>query len=334
MRKIPVIICIDVEPDEREIESTTVKNWEGFEGVLKFLGGLRGRLEKATEAPVSFSWFMRMDPQIEHTYGLPWWVAKRYREAIAQLERAGDEIGLHVHAWRWDNDSNRWIIDHGDQKWIDHCLRMSFAAYQTAFGRPCLSFRFGDHWMNNETMDSLENLGIKFDLTIEPGMKAKPALVPKELHTGSLPDYTEAPRQPYRPSRTDFRKQSGAQERGLWMIPLSTARGGFSCFPSVKHAASALGIDLQKLGETTQLNLGLKGSRFSRYMNSLLDRGGESYLAPVVRTDVGIDPVPRAHMEQNMEFILSHPLVKCFKFVRPAEAIELLTPPAREKLSA
>jgi len=328
MRKIPVILCVDVEPDEREIESTTVKNWAGFEEVLKFLDSLRGRLEKATEAPVSFSWFMRMDPQIEHTYGLPWWVAKQYREAILQLERAGDEIGLHVHAWRWDAGSNRWIIDHGDQKWVDHCLRVSFAAYQTAFDRPCLSFRFGDHWMNNDTMDSLENLGIKFDLTIEPGMKAKPTLVPKELYTGSLPDYTDVPRHPYKPSRTDFRKS--AQERGVWTIPLSTA-SGFSGFPRVKRAASALGIDLQRHSETTQLNLGLKRPRFCRYMNSLLDLSDESYLAPVVRTDVGIDPVTRAHMEQNMEFILSHPLVKRFKFVRPAEAIELLTPP-REKM--
>jgi hypothetical protein len=324
MEKIPIIICIDVEPDEREIDSTAAIDWAGFERVFEFLSGLRSRLEKETQAPARFSWFMRMDPQIEHTYGLSWWVAKRYREAIAQLERAGDEIGLHVHAWRWKRDSNRWVTDHGDQKWIDHCLRMSFEAYQTAFGLPCLSFRFGDHWMNNETMGSLEDLGVKFDLTIEPGKKRNADMVPGELHTGALPDYTDTPRQPYRPSRADFRKQSRAQGRGLWMIPLSTARTRIR-FPGVRRAASALGFDLQGLDETSQLNFGLKRPRFSEFMNSLLDREGEPYLAPVVRTDVGAKPVPMARLEQNMEFILSHPLVKRFQFVRPAEAIELLT---------
>ena len=324
MTKIPIIICVDVEPDDREIDSTIAKDWAGFDGVSKFLSGFRARLEKATEAQASFSWFMRMDPQIEHTYGLPWWVVKRYAETIAELERAGDEIGLHTHGWRWNQDSNRWVIDHGDQKWIDHCLHMSFEAYEAAFGRPCFSFRFGDHWMNDETMASLEELGVKFDLTIEPGMKVKPGLVRKELHTGSLPDYTDTPTRPYRPSRRDFRQQSYIEGRGLWMIPLSTA-SRLDRFAGLKRAALALGIDLQRHYETTQLNLGLKGSRFREFTNSLLHLRGASYLAPVVRTDVGANPGFMANMEQNLEFIVSHPLVKRFKFVRPAEAIELLT---------
>src|SRR2546425_4997123 len=104
MEKIPIIICIDVEPDEREIDSTAAIDWAGFERVFEFFSVFRSRLEKETQAPAHFSWFMRMDPQIEHTYGLSWWVAERYREAIAQLERAGDEIGLHTHGWRWNQN--------------------------------------------------------------------------------------------------------------------------------------------------------------------------------------------------------------------------------------
>jgi hypothetical protein len=286
MRKIPVIICIDVEPDEREIDSAIPKDWEGFEESLKFFGNLRPRLEGATGARVSFSWFFRMDPQIEHTYGLSWWVVKRYGEAIEQLKLAGDEIGLHAHAWRWDAGRLKWVIDHGDQEWINHCLHTSFEAYRRAFGRHCLSFRFGDHWMNNETMALLESLGVKFDLTVEPGNRARPGLHPRELHTGSLPDYMATPTWPYRPSRRDFRKHSPAQGRELWAIPLSTDKV-LGRFAGLKRAAMALGI-FQRRYEAWQLNLGLGGPVFREMVNRLLDRRRKSYLAPVARTEVGI----------------------------------------------
>lgn len=320
---IPIIICVDVEPEEREIDKNNAKDWQGFEEIFRFLSGVRNRLEKSTEAPVSFSWFLRMDPQIERTYGLAWWVAKRYDEAIAQLESAGDELGLHTHAWRWDTDSLRWVIDHADQNWIEHCLRVSFQAFQRAFGRPCLSFRFGDRWMNDATMDLLEAIGLKFDLTIEPGMKAKPAMVLEELHTGFLPDYTDTPRRPYRPSRLDFRKHCDEQGRGLWAIPLSTGRL-MGRLPNVKRVGLRFGIDLRRRHETIQLNFGLDGKRFRELMNSLLHDRCEPYLAPVVRTDVGVHSVLRTHMEENLEFMASHPLVNRFRFVRPADAVKLL----------
>jgi hypothetical protein len=321
MRRIPVIICIDVEPDEREIKRGIAKDWEGFEETFKYFSNLRPHLEEATGAPVRFSWFFRMDPQVEHTYGLSWWVAKRYREVIKQLELAGDEIGLHTHAFRWHSGLNRWITDNGDQKWINHCIHTSFEAYRTAFGRPCLSFRFGDHWMNNETVNLLESLGVKFEMTVEPGRRASLGLIPKEVYTGSLPDYLTAPSWPYRPSRQDFRKHSHTQERGLWLIPLSTDKA-VGRFVRLKRAAKALGVDLY---EADQLNLGHDRSQFRNMINSLLDVRMKSYLAPAIKTDALIYPPSRAHLDRNVEFILSHPHVSSFEFVRPDEAIKLLT---------
>ena len=320
MRKIPIVTCVDVEPDEREIDSTVAADWRGFEELSRFLGTFRRRLEAATAAPARFSWFLRMDPQIEHTYGLPSWVIKRYGDVVAEFESAGDEIGLHVHAWRWNRDGGRWVIDHGDQEWIAHCVRVALDAYHAALGRPCVSLRFGDHWMNNETMRLLEDLGIQFDLTIEPGVKAMPGMVRGEMHTGSLPDYTDALRRPYHPSRADFRRESRERRgSGLWTIPLSTGRRRLP-FPGVERAVWALGF-----AQSRPLNFALKPARFTEFMNGVLERDGEPYLAPVVRTDVGVEPALMARMEDNLQFILSHPLVERFQFVTPAEAIALLT---------
>ena len=224
MGAIPVILCLDVEPDERQVSSDKATGWDGFAETCKLFGALRPWLAAATNAPARFSWFLRMDPQIERAYGSPGWVAERYGELITQFEQAGDELGWRTHAWRWAEDLRGWVADHGDQQWINHCLRVSFAAYRSAFGHACASFRFGDHWMSNETMDLLESLGAQFDLTIEPGRIARPAESLRENYTGCLPDYSGAPLRPYRPSRRDFRAPGPAPARGLWALPLSTAR--------------------------------------------------------------------------------------------------------------
>lgn len=324
MRKIPFIFCIDVEPDERETDVVIPEDWKGFEEAFNSFNKLRPHLEKATGAPVSFSWFFRMDPQIERTYGQPAWVVERYGEAIKLLEQSGDELGLHTHAWRWSEDASRWVIDHGNQNWIDHCLHVSFEAYRGAFGRPCLSFRFGDHWMNNETMNSLESMGVKFDLTIEPGRRARPTLSAGELHTGSLPDYTTTPKRPYKPSQEDFRKHGGSDTRALWVIPISTGKEP-GRFAVVKQVARAFGIDLQRRHEEAPLNLCITAPGFSVMMDRLIDVNRKPYLAPVLRTDSCIHPEFRANVEQNLDLILSHPMVSSFQFVRPAEAIRLLS---------
>ena len=159
MKRIPVLICIDIEPDERTLDPRARLDWTGFEQSYEFFSDLRPRLETATGSPVHFSWFLRMDPQITHTYGSAHWVVTRYARLIDRLQGAGDELGLHVHAWRWDHRSQGWIADLADQTWVDHCVRSSFEAFHTSLKRRCRSFRFGDHWMNDQTLDLLEQIG-------------------------------------------------------------------------------------------------------------------------------------------------------------------------------
>jgi len=106
----------------------------------------------------------------------------------------------------------------------------------------------------------------------------------------------------------------------LWIIPLSTGRRRLP-FPGVERAVMALGY-----AQARPLNFALKPARFSEFMKGVLQREGAPYLAPVVRTDVSLKPLSMTRLEDNLEFILSHPLVKRFQFVRPAEAIALLGP--------
>ena len=147
-----------------------------------------------------------MDPQIAEVYGSPNWAARKYAEFINEYVAHGDEFGLHPHDYRWDTSLDSWIVDHGNQAWVNYCVETAFAAFREAFGRNCDSFRFGDRWMNDETIASVEALGARFDLTLEPGRSAAPASFPDKPFTGSLPDYTDVPRTAYQRSTSDYAK--------------------------------------------------------------------------------------------------------------------------------
>jgi hypothetical protein len=96
---------------------------------------------------------------------------------------------------------------------------MGFKAFEQSLKRPCLSFRFGDRWLNNTTLNLVERLGARFDLTTEPGREK---LVIPEPWTGRPPDYTLVPRRPYHPARANFSEDSDSRSRNLWAVPLST----------------------------------------------------------------------------------------------------------------
>lgn len=221
MPKRPLLICLDVEPEYREVALDDSVAWDGVTESVELFQSLRPQFQKATGGPVHFSWFVRMDPQIERAYGSADWGFQRYEKLFRLLQAEGDEIGLHVHPWRWSEDERRWIADFSDQAWVEHCVRMGFEAFARCFGRPCKSFRFGDHWLNDATVALQEQLGLEIDLTVEPGKTGG------ELHgpvAGFMPDYSKAPRHPYHPNAQDFtRAGSGPQRRRLRMLPLSTA---------------------------------------------------------------------------------------------------------------
>jgi hypothetical protein len=441
MKRIPIAIIIDVEPDERETDLSAPRDWEGFEKTSEFFKKLRPQLENATQEAANFSWFFRMDPQIAKTYGTPEWVAKRYPELIEEFTAAGDELGLHPHAWRWDEASSDWIADLGNQEWVNHCIRMGFEAFEKSFKRPCRSFRFGNHWMNDVTLELVERLGARFELTVEPGQKKFFVL---DRYTGSLPDYLNVPRRPYRPSKRDFRQRDLWGGRKLWMIPQSTGHidwqlpssngdrtttdsNGGNLHSSLKQNGSdasaqaaltpvyegyldridcrtiwgwaydanrpndALDVELYdgdrllatipaytfrpdlalagkgdgrhafcihvpgrlKDAKPHSIRVKIAGSDFElsnspleincrkadwddefllllntnpwvmrRSVDTLLDNLKTPYLALPVRTDVGSNPFELANMEQNFNYLLSHPLVKRFVFTTPAELVK------------
>ena len=133
MQKTPVIFGIDIEPDKRVL-SRRPEPLLGFEKLLTLMPSLRDQLATIVDGPVNLTWYLRMDPQIVDAYGASTGLAEMYGRELAELQSAGDEIGLHIHCWRW---KGQWIEDNADTGWLEHCADVALAGYREAFGRPC-----------------------------------------------------------------------------------------------------------------------------------------------------------------------------------------------------
>lgn len=331
--KIPIIMCIDVEPDGLFIDRAKPLPWRGYEGAYEFFAELRPKLSQMTGAPVHYSWFYRIDPQVAETYGSPDWPITHYPKYVEDFMRHGDSIGLHIHAYRWEEKINNWVDDRDNQKWVNYCVEMGFDCYQRLFKRGCDSFRFGAHWIDDEILNLVEKLGARFDLTVEPGYKDKAvkSCGPEELYRASVSDLESIPHFPvshfpYRPSKLDFRKADPSRKEGLWIIPLST--GKVSCrYGRLETTYRRIFSPRDLEPKTITLNLARGSNGFRKVMNDLLENLERPFLNFVIRCDIcgseSLDPMDGVNMKKNLEHVMMHPLRNRFIFSTPAEMMSI-----------
>ncbi len=315
---IPVIFCVDVEPDPRLVNRGAPEPWVGYEVTQRYLRDLRPRIEAVTGAPVHYSWFLRIDAQIE-PYGSATWIVDRYPAHMEEIQRAGDEIGVHPHAYRWLEDERMWMHDFGNQAWVDQCLSMALEGFAKALGRPCVSLRFGDRWMNTATLNLAEQLGVRFDLTVEPGTPPYPTPMPGERASGPLPDYRPVPRVPYTPSPSDFRRPGRRDARTIRVIPLTSGylRLGFHPRQYVRRLR-ANGFRGRR--QDTPLYMWLPWpapNTFDRVLDRALAAQRRPYLAFAIRTRPDISQA----VSPRVDALLAHPAASRFRFSTPAEAL-------------
>jgi hypothetical protein len=327
MQYLPVLICLDVEPDERQIDLNARAPWRGFEATFDFFSQLRPRLIRTTGNPVHFNWFLRMDPQVEQGYSSATWTVDNYLPLIGELEGQGDELGLHIHATRWNEAASAWIGDYGDDEWVNHCVTTSFAAFEKAFNRPCRSVSFGDRWCSNETVALIEELGAEYFLSVEPGTTPRGSELGYDF-TGDWPDYSTTPSQPYQPGFEDYRRARKGSSRNLWILPLSAGKyEGEKTLRlwRLKRLAKSIGFEGQRKSESTTLRLHIPPETFARVFEGLVSIANVKYLAMVLRSEVCSNTQKRAALEENINYLTRHPEAERFRFVTPAEAIKDLT---------
>lgn len=262
---LPVVVCLDVEPDLRVLERGVARRWAGFEELLPRIEALRERVANLTGASVAFSWFLRMDPQVAAIWGSPGWAAEHYAREFAELESRGDELGLHTHTWRWHADASDWVRDH-DPAWEEYCAEVALLAFKTAYGRPCPAHRGGDRVLSGEMLRRLQANGVAVDLTVEPDKPPIGPLAEHELVTGLTPDYRGVPQTPYRSTPDAFPAADPTSCSDPLLIPLATG-------PRDKH------------GHVKALYLHMKPSLFAPRLLRATRIGSPPVLAFAIRTD-------------------------------------------------
>jgi hypothetical protein len=318
MGAVPVFLCIDLEPTEREARFSDPERWRGVDACADHLERLRPRLAEATGADVRFLWFVRCDPAIGTAFGSPDDLLRLRTGLFDRVLGDGDRVGVHPHAWRSVENANHWVVDHGDTSWVEHCVATSFETYRAHFGAVCALHRFGDGFLSTDVVRLLTELGARFDLTVEPGAPANP-LVPGERSTGSTPDYARAPREPYRPSAGDFLVPDPSADTALWLIPQSSADPS-SALPVVRRIGrkarrpfrpSHRPLTLYRAWSSPQAFWDL----VERHVDSL----ERPYLAFALRSEDPAAPDAR-RVRAVLDELAQHPLARRLRFTDPASA--------------
>jgi len=317
---IPVVLCVDVEPDKRRVDVRARLPWRGFALTQQVLDRLRSGVAR-TSPDARFSWYFRIDPQVERTYGSAAWIVETNPALMDALRAAGDDFGLHVHAYRWDASRNGWVMDYGDPEWIDSCLTLAFSAFESSVGTPCTLFRFGDHWMDQRTFERLAALGVEIDLTIEPGHDAASPYRESEPFTGVLPDYRSTPSYPYRPSDADFRVPDGTRHDGIWELPVTTA----PVQPPLAYRVYHRWISGRPPVATSTALVSAEPSVFARIIDEALGRPNP-HLVLALHSGAVTTTRHAARIETNLSVLLKRPEASRFAWVTPRAAIERLQP--------
>ena len=310
---VPIVLGIDVEPDNRHDPPGAGVDATGFRHTAEYLEAIRPRLADATGSAVRFAWFVRMDPQVAAQGGRPDALLAAAPEVVAGIEAAGDVIGLHTHAGRWDPARGWWVAGHGDATWIDECLARSFDAFAHRFGRPCREHRFGDRFSSPAAFERLATLGARVDLTLEPGQPGR--RVPRHEHgTARMPSYARAPRFPH----------PAAEDGSLWLLPLSSADPA-PAMSRGRRWARRLRYVGQPLHRTLMLDRPWPSAGLLWDLAEDQLARGAGHLAFVIRSDLVLGP-RWAGASAVLESLVQRPLVRRLTFVGGEEAVQLAAP--------
>ncbi|NJK30852.1 MAG: hypothetical protein HC940_12255 [Acaryochloris sp. SU_5_25] len=166
---IPALLEIHTEPDGEYLHLGQKLPWQGFERSLPFIRHLRQHISDHLDAPTHLLWSVRVDPQIAQTYGRAEWALEYYNEQLSDLRQVGDEIGLHVHPYRWEASQGLWLEDYANSDWVDECIQVAVAAYQQGYGCLPKTISVGRNWISQSTVNLVESLGLEFDYPSSQG---------------------------------------------------------------------------------------------------------------------------------------------------------------------
>lgn len=315
---IPAVWRIDVEPDEIQSD-TGQRPWDGFVATVMLVEDLRDRLADRSGHVVHPTWFVRFDPDIERCFGHLDYAVRRHGEVFEQLVGHEDPLGIHVHNYRWDGKQSVVFSDHGDNAWTTHCLTVTAEAFAHCFGEPARRSSHGAYFLTESVLDAEIALGIKVDVTPEPGLGPKIADASFGAYaTAASGDFRTCPRQPYYPSRHSLSAPSSslADCRPILMVPLTAYDYNTALTSWPRRVAKAL---LRRPRQYSPLNPWKHWPSPQVYWDLVARAADEQevrYFAFAIRTDTP-GSVVAERVRSLLEYLPNHPIAERLQFVDP-----------------
>jgi hypothetical protein len=286
MRRVPIIVEMDLEPDEYYPRAWGRTAWEGVWRAFQTADIVRDTLG-AMGQRARFSWGLRLDPQIAIGEGRPDYILSEFENEIAAARRSGDSFGPHPHWFRLrDGD---WVEDTIDAAWVQHCIGVSLDAFRAGFGTPTW-IHFGQSWMDQACFNRAMDEGIRLVLTPEPGMKIEPADLPGPPFLGTYSEYPSHLRRPYWGSREDFCRR-GLQRRTI-IVPRTAAP-----------------VPNPQPGRSTHTNCWVSDdkTKFQAWIQQAREDGRGDYLVLAGRSNTFRNPEKAANFVANLTWLVTNP---------------------------
>jgi hypothetical protein len=206
---------------------------------------LRARLARSSftteHGPLPITWLLRADRQVLELFRDPAFCFQKFEATARSEEACGSEIGWHPHLYRWEENAGGWrpyLRRDDDLEILAQCLE---AARRLADVR---GVRTGWNYHSNTLMAFFDSAGLLADASAIPGsVHGEP-----EFH-----DWRGAPRAPYFPSRSDYRRPRTQPHHDQEVEPQSSAHGWVRGRPAGSPASALRLIEMPVLARRLSL---------------------------------------------------------------------------------
>jgi hypothetical protein len=272
---------------------------------------------------------IRLDPDIERAFGRTHFPVRRHHDLFDRILNHSDVMGIHLHALRWNAEKAVLFSDCADEMWIVECLQVAASTFQNCFGRPTQVMSFGAYLMRDSLLDAAVALGIRADVTVEPGLPAKHEDVSFGAYsTAPSGDFVRCPRLPYYPTRSAYNTPATSADdvRPLLMVPLIS--GDPSPSPILKRWYGRLvRRESPRYEPLNPWKMWPSPRRFWDVAQRAADELPAPYLAFALRTWASNRDVYR-RVSELFEYLPRHPVAKRIRFVSPLSSqVESLAGP-------
>ena len=226
-KTVYVTIACDTDPDRKRLLPETPDDslrWRGLtEGIPAVKTAVRHLVDDSGRGP-KFTWCLRVDHQVQKLHGSFEYVLTEHNALLKDVAATGDELSWHPHFWRYDAEKKIWYQELNDKAWQVRMLEEAVAAYRRVFPDHPRTLRTGWDYHSPESFAAIDKLGLEVDLSAVPSQETMPTN--SEARSSNFYDWAVTPNEPYRPSRSDFRRacKNGEQAYNIWEFPVFVSR--------------------------------------------------------------------------------------------------------------